>query len=104
MIRVIIGYKCRKDADIQPILVKLRSYAMSYPGFIGAENLQNQKNRSIIAMIQTWDKMEDWLAWEPSTIRQSILNEAKPLLAEEPRVTIYRIIPTHGWGYATRGS
>ena len=104
MIRVMIGYKVRNDADIEPILLKLRSYAMTYPGFVGAENLRNEKDWSIVAMIQTWDRMEDWLAWEPSTIRRSILNEAKPLLLEEPRITIYRILPATGWTYTPRGS
>ncbi len=57
MIRVIIGYKIKKNADIQPILNKLRAHAMTYPGFIGAENLQNVKDSSIVAMFQTWDRL-----------------------------------------------
>jgi antibiotic biosynthesis monooxygenase (ABM) superfamily enzyme len=104
MIRVIIGYKTKKNADIQPILIKLRAHAMTYPGFIGDENLQNVKDSGIVAMIQTWDRMEDWLAWEPSIIRKAILDEAKPILQEDLRVTIYRVIPTSGWGYTPRES
>ena len=104
MIRVIIGYKIKKNADTQPILNKLRAHAMTYPGFIGAENLQNVKDSSIVAMFQTWDRLEDWLAWEPSIIRKAILDEAKPILHEDPRVTIFRVIPTSGWGYPSRES
>ncbi len=104
MIRVIIGYKLNKGADIEPILNKLRSLAQSYPGFIGAENLRSAKDSSIVAMIQTWDKLDDWKAWETSSIRQSILEEAKPLLADDLRVTIYRVMPTHGWGAVGRAS
>ena len=104
MIRVIIGYRVKKDADIQQMLFRLRSYAMTFPGFIGAENLVSEQDRSIVAMIQTWDKLEDWKAWEPSKIRQSILKEASALLEEPPRVTIYRIAPSAGWTYVPRGS
>jgi len=104
MIKAIIGYRVRAGADVEPILLKLRSHAITYPGFVAAENLQNAKDGSIVAMVQTWDKMEDWLSWEGSTIRRSILNEAKPLLLEEPRVTVYRVMATAGWGYATRQS
>jgi hypothetical protein len=55
-------------------------------------------------MFQTWDRLEDWLAWEPSIIRKAILDEAKPILHEDPRVTIFRVIPTRGWGYPSRES
>ena len=93
-----------KDADIEPMLFKLRSNAITFPGFIGAENLQNEIDRSIIAMVLTWDRREDWTAWELSLIRQSILAEAKPILQEAPRVVVYRIVATGGWDYGRRGS
>jgi antibiotic biosynthesis monooxygenase (ABM) superfamily enzyme len=104
MIKVIIGYKVKKSTDIEPILLKLRSNAITFPGFVAAENLQNQKDSSIIAMVQTWDRMEDWTAWELSKIRQSILAEAKPLLQETPRVTVYRIVGTRSWDHIRRES
>ena len=97
MIRVIVGYKLKKGADMQPILMKLRSHAMGFPGFISAENLQNEKDSSVVAVIQTWERSEDWKAWESSKVRQSILQEAKTLLAEDLRVTVYRVTPTIGW-------
>lgn len=104
MIRVIIGYKVKRGSDIEPTLNKLRSLAQTYPGFIGAENLRNAQDSSIVAMIQTWDKLDDWKAWEASSIRNSILDEAKPLLADELRVTVYRVMATHGWGSVGRAS
>jgi len=97
MIKVITGYKLKEGADIQPILLKLRSHAMTYRGFVGGENLLNDKDVSIVAIISTWENVEDWQAWESSTARQEILQEAAPLLEEELRVAIYRIIPTVRW-------
>ena len=97
MIKVIIEYKVKKDKDIQPILLKLRSYATTYPGFVGAENLVSDKDSSIVAMVSTWAKVEDWRGWEKSRIRQELLREAEALLDEEPRTTIYRIMPTARW-------
>ena len=97
MIKVITGYKLKKDVDIQPVLLRLRSHAMTYPGYVGAENLLNNKDVSIVAIITTWEKVEDWRSWEMSTARQEIHREAEALLEEEPRVTIYRIIPTVRW-------
>jgi len=97
MVKVITGYKLKKDADIQPILLKLRSHAMTYPGYVSTENLLSEQDISIVAMMSTWEEVEDWRSWEGSKISQEILREAGALLAEEPRVTIYRIIPTVRW-------
>lgn len=97
MIKVIIGYKLKEGADIQPILLKFRSHAMQYPGFIGAENLLSAKDSSIVATVSTWEKVEDWRIWEKSKIRQELLRQTERLLVEEPKVTIYRTMPTARW-------
>lgn len=97
MIKVIVGYKVRKGKDIKPILVELRSHAMTYPGFVGAENLISEKDVSIVAVVSTWEKAEDWREWEKSTMRQGLLRQAETLLVEEPRVTIYRTTPPMRW-------
>ncbi len=97
MIKVIVGYKVRTGEDINPILLELRSHAMTYPGFVGAENLISEKDISIIAVVSTWVKAEDWRLWEKSTIRQGLLRKAETLLVEEPKITIYRTTPTLRW-------
>jgi antibiotic biosynthesis monooxygenase (ABM) superfamily enzyme len=97
MVKVIIGYRVQKDADVQSVFQKLRSHAMTYPGYIGSENLRSEQDRSVVAMVQNWDRMEDWKSWETSLIRGSILKDAARVLMEEPRVTVYRIVPTGGW-------
>jgi heme-degrading monooxygenase HmoA len=47
--------------------------------------------------VSTWEKLEDWREWEKSKIRQDILKKAEPLLAESPKVTIYKLMPTIRW-------
>ncbi len=98
MIKVFEGYKVKRGADMASVLLKLRSSAMTYPGFIGAENLQGQTDISIVAMLQSWENAESWRAWESSSMRRSILAGAKPFLVEEPRVTVYMLMSTTGWG------
>jgi len=97
MIKVIVGYKVRRGENIEPILHELRSNAMTYPGFVGAENLISEKDTSIVAVISTWEKAEDWRVWEKSTIRQKLLRQAETILVEEPRITVYRTAPTARW-------
>jgi len=99
MIKIIIEYKLKGGADIEPSLIKLRSHAMSFPGFVGVEILQNAKDSSDVVVLQTWESIENRRAWEPSRIRQSILEELRSLLEEDFRVTIYNILPATGWTY-----
>jgi heme-degrading monooxygenase HmoA len=103
MIKVITGYKVKAGADIQPMLMKLRSYAMTSPGFVSAENLLRTQDGSIIAMVSTWEKIEDWKMWEKTKIRKQILQEARKFLVGEPRVTMYKVMPTTRWTYTPLG-
>ena len=97
MIKVVVGHKVKEDADIQPILLKLRSHAMQYPGFVGAENLLGEKDTSIVVLISTWEKIEHWKIWEKSKVRVELYRQAETLLEEGPKVTIYRIVPVQMW-------
>jgi hypothetical protein len=49
MIKGIIGYKVVSYKDVEPILMKLRSHAMQYPGFVSAENLVSDKDNERFA-------------------------------------------------------
>jgi len=99
MVKVIVGYKVKKGADIAPTLLRLRSYAVTFLGFISAENLRSEEDGSIIAMASTWENIENWRVWESASIRKQILQEAENLFEEEPRITVYRIMPTTAWEY-----
>ncbi len=97
MIRVIEGHRVKPGADIQPIFLKFRGNAMQYPGFMSAENLVSQRNASIVLFMSTWDAVENWRLWEKSSVRTKLYQEAEELLADEPRVSIFTLAPTH-WG------
>jgi heme-degrading monooxygenase HmoA len=99
MIKVIEGYELKKGADIQPVFLKLRSYAMTFPGFISAEHIRSVKGSPISALLYNWKRIEDWDAWESSALRKQILQEAEALVVSKPRVTIYEVVPTSAWTY-----
>jgi antibiotic biosynthesis monooxygenase (ABM) superfamily enzyme len=99
MVKVVVGYRLKVDADIQPVLMKLRSYAITFPGFISAENLVSTQDNTLYAIIYTWDNIENWKAWENTKVRKQVLQEAERLLREQPRITTYRVVPTTGWTY-----
>ena len=97
MIKGIIGYKVKNYKDIEPVLLKLRSHAMQYPGFVSAENLVSDVDSSVVVMTSTWETLENWRTWLKSRITQNLLRQDKELAMEKPRVTAYRIMPTAEW-------
>ena len=94
MIKVIRGYKLKKGVDIPSIFLQLRSHALTYPGYVGGENLVSERNSRIVAMLSTWENAEQWRLWETSETVQEILKEIDSLIVGKPRVTIYKIMPT----------
>ncbi len=103
MIAGVVGYKLKTGANIQPVLMKLNSHAMTYLGFVKAEHFISVKDVTIAAIISTWEKPEDWHIWENSSIRKEILQQADVRLLEEPRVTVYRVMPTTYWTHNILG-
>ena len=94
MIKVIEGLKFTDEADIQSILLELRTNAMQYPGFVGAEFLRNEGDISLILIVSTWEKVEYWRGWSESRVMKDIYRQAEISLADGPRVSIYNIMPT----------
>jgi heme-degrading monooxygenase HmoA len=97
MIKGIVGYKVLSYKDIEPILMQLRSHAMQYPGFVGAENLVSEEDFSIVLMISTWETMENWRTWVESRTTRDLLRQAKAVVMGAARVTAYRTMPTVEW-------
>ncbi len=97
MIKVIEGYELEKDADMQPLFLKLRSCAMAFQGFVSAEHIKSVKGSPIAALLYNWARLEDWDAWESSKLREQLLHEAEALWVSEPRITVYEVIPTSAW-------
>lgn len=97
MIKGIIGYKVLNYKELAPILRQLRSHAMQYPGFLSAENLVSDEDFSIVLMISTWEKIENWRTWVESRRTQDLIRQAKEVVIESARITTYRIMPTVDW-------
>jgi heme-degrading monooxygenase HmoA len=97
MIKGIIGFKALSCKDLEPILMQLRSHAMQYPGFVGAENLVSEENFSVVVMISTWETMENWRTWVESRGTRDLLRQARAVVMKEARITAYRTMPTVGW-------
>jgi heme-degrading monooxygenase HmoA len=94
MTRGIIGYRVLDYKGLEPVLMKLRSHAMQYSGFITAENLVSEEDVSVVMMISTWETMEKWRAWMESKRTQELLQQATTDVTGTPRITAYKTMPT----------
>jgi heme-degrading monooxygenase HmoA len=92
MIKVIEGLKFTGEVDPQSILSELRTNAMQYPGFVGAEFLRNEDDFSLVLILSTWEKIEHWRGWSESRVMKDIYRQAEISLADGPRVSIYSIM------------
>lgn len=97
MIKGIIGFRALSCKDLEPILMQLRSHAMQYPGYVGAENLVSDENFSIVIMISTWETIDNWRTWVESSRTRELLQQARAVVMKAARITVYRTIPTKGW-------
>jgi heme-degrading monooxygenase HmoA len=70
--------------QILSLLNKIRSIAMEQPGYISGETLTQKDFPENMAVIATWQSMENWLAWKNSEARQTY----------EAMLEIYQTRPT----------
>ena len=70
-----------------PLIIQLRSRAMSQPGFLTGQTFSCLDCQGEYLVISTWNRLEDWNRWMHSEERKSIQNQVDELLEEK---TLYR--------------
>ncbi len=73
-----------KTKQILALLNEIRSRAMLQPGYISGETLMKQEYSNNMAVIATWQNLEDWLAWKENPERHKF----------EEMLAIYQSRPT----------
>ncbi|MFH0846649.1 MAG: antibiotic biosynthesis monooxygenase [Chloroflexota bacterium] len=94
MIKVMIERRVKKEADISVLLRALWMAAMNAPGYISGETLINAQDKTEVVAVATWSSLKEWREWEKSEPRVKILEQIKPLLAQESRVRVFQIAAT----------
>jgi len=90
-VKIIIKRKIPKSKETQvlPLLLELRSKAMTQPGYISGETLINVNDPEDYLVISTWKSLKDWKAWEESQERKEIQKRIEELLAEKSSAQVY---------------
>lgn len=84
--KVIIKRRFVKEntPQILSLLNKIRAIALDQPGYISGETLMQKDFPENMAVIATWQRMEDWLTWKNSEERKTY----------EAMLEIYQTRPT----------
>jgi len=91
MIRVIIERRCRpeKVAEMESLLVDLRTTAMRQRGYISGETLNSVNDPTLWLVISTWVDVDAWNVWQSSAERQEMQKKAMSLLIAPERISVF---------------
>ncbi|MBN2033447.1 MAG: antibiotic biosynthesis monooxygenase [Deltaproteobacteria bacterium] len=78
-----------KEERLLPLLLELRSKAITQRGYISGETLRNLNNSEDHVVISTWQSAEDWKTWEADKGREEIQSKIDSLLGERTTYDIY---------------
>ena len=90
-VKVIIKrrFKEGKTAEAFALLLKFRHSAMNQRGYISGETLSNHYDPRSIAVISTWQTIEDWINWQESDGKIDYETQLDKLLKEPVTYEIY---------------
>jgi len=92
MIKVLVERQLKKGKDLGSLLMDLHMMAVLRKGHVSNETLINPNDNLNIAVLSTWQSVEDWNSWESSTERAKIVKKIHPLLARRTHVKIFEIM------------
>lgn len=72
--KIFIKRKFRSEnrAEILALLMQMRSGAMQQTGYISGETLTSSVDPNNMAVIATWQSMEDWVKWKEHPERMRV--------------------------------
>ena len=78
-----------KEAQVLPLLLDLRSKAITQFGYISGETLRNVNDPEDYLIISTWKSVESWETWKTSKERGEIQSRIDPLLSGKTEYGVY---------------
>ena len=96
MIRIIIERHLQegRKGELIHLLRQLRTSAIHQPGYISGETLVSIEDASIVSVLSTWQRLDDWQDWQDSATRARLEKQIEPLLTARPKVSIYQVMAT----------
>ena len=90
-VKIIIRRRVPKgrESELLPLMIQLRSKAITQSGYISGETLSNVDNPEECLVISRWQTIDDWNRWSKSQHRAEIEDKIEALTGEKSDYTIY---------------
>lgn len=85
--------KGKTDAALE-LLKEVRGQALKQPGYISGETLVNHYDPCNIAVVSTWQTVDDWIRWQESDERSGKEDQLEGLQEGPTSFEIYDLSPT----------
>lgn len=94
MVKIIIERRCKpnKEAELESLLVELRTNAIQQRGYVSGETLRSVDDPSLWLVLSTWLDVDLWKTWEASPVRQEITRKLEPLLVAPEKASSFSFI------------
>ena len=92
-VKVFIKRKSQENnsGELTRLLNKLRSLALSQPGYLSGETFNRIDMKNECLVIGTWRSLEDWNNWVNNPQRIEVQAEIDKLLGEETEYAMYSV-------------
>ncbi|MDM7999499.1 MAG: antibiotic biosynthesis monooxygenase family protein [Dehalococcoidia bacterium] len=99
MVRVVIErhFQKGKEAELEDLLVELRSRAMAQPGYVSGETLRSLQDPSLWVVLSTWLDVSQWKAWEASPERREIEDRIARIAKAPAKVSVFSFVWRACW-------
>lgn len=100
MIRVMIErrFQAGKEAELENLLVELRSRAMAQPGYVSGETLRALDDPSLWIVLSTWLDVSFWKDWEVNPDRREIEGKIGRIASAPAKVSAFSFVWKACWG------
>jgi antibiotic biosynthesis monooxygenase (ABM) superfamily enzyme len=90
-IKVVITRRVPADRvdHLKPLLVQMRSLAMTQPGYISGETLVNLDDSEEYLVISSWVALDNWSRWLSDPRRSALQEEIDKVLGHTTQYQVY---------------
>jgi antibiotic biosynthesis monooxygenase (ABM) superfamily enzyme len=90
-IKVVHQRKIRTEnkEELGMLLARLRTAAVSQPGYLSGETLVALDDQDSHLVISTWQTLQEWMAWEDNRERRILIAMIDKLLVEPATVRVF---------------
>jgi heme-degrading monooxygenase HmoA len=85
MVKVVLEHRTKSRENTKTLvklIKKIRAQAKMQSGFITGETFVDTEDPCHVVVISTWQRQEDWKAWDTSPVRGQSKPEIEDLLVE----------------------